>query len=146
MNDQPVAVAMAILYQQGKFLLQLRDDYPHILYPGHWGLFGGHLEPGESPEVGLYRELLEEITYQPQQLNLFRHYVDSKRITYIYHAPLTVTLDQLVQREGQDLALVSPEGINQGYYYSAKIAQTRPLGSPHQKILQDFLASYGQKV
>ncbi|TVQ44841.1 MAG: NUDIX domain-containing protein [Gloeocapsa sp. DLM2.Bin57] len=142
MNAQPIAVAMAILYQQDKFLLQLRDDYPFILYPGHWGLFGGHLESGESPEAGLNRELLEEITYQPPRLNLFRRYVDSKRISYIYHAPLTVTLDQLIQQEGQDLALVSPAAIHQGCYYSEKIAQTRPLGSPHQKILQDFLTFY----
>ncbi|ELR99319.1 NUDIX hydrolase [Gloeocapsa sp. PCC 73106] len=139
MNAQPVTVAMAILYQQGKFLLQLRDDYPFILYPGHWGLFGGHLEPGESPEAGLQRELLEEITHQPTQLSLFRSYEDIHRIAYIYHAPLIVSLDQLVQREGQDLALVTPEAINQGYCYSEKIAQIRPLGSPHQKILQDFI-------
>jgi len=138
MNVQPIAVAMAILYQEGKFLLQLRDDYPNILYPGYWGLFGGHLEPGESPEQGLQRELLEEITHQPSELTLFRRYQNSKRVSYIYHAPLTVTLDQLKQQEGQDLALVTPEAINSGYFYSAKIRQTRPIGGPHQKILQEF--------
>ena len=139
MNSDAIAVAMAILHQDGKFLLQLRDDYPFILYPGHWGLFGGHLESGESPQEGLERELLEEITHQPSQLQLFRRYVYPERITYIYHAPLTVSLDQLIQREGQDLALATPEIINQGYCYSQKIAETRPLGSPHQKILQDFM-------
>lgn len=30
-------VALAILHQDGKFLMQLRDDNPDILYPGHWG-------------------------------------------------------------------------------------------------------------
>lgn len=144
MNAQPITVAMAILYQQGKFLLQLRDDYPHILYPGYWGLFGGHLETGESPEAGLQRELLEEITHQPSNLSLFRRYEDDQRISYIYHAPLRVDLDQLVQQEGQDLALVTPEGINQGYWYSEKIAETRPLGTPHQKMLQDFIRLFAK--
>jgi len=52
-----IFVALAILEQDGRFLMQLRDDIPTILYPGVWGLFGGHLEAGESPEIGLKREL-----------------------------------------------------------------------------------------
>lgn len=50
-----VPVALAILYQGDRVLMQLRDDYPHILYPGHWGLFGGHLEPEEVPLEGVRR-------------------------------------------------------------------------------------------
>ncbi len=52
-NETTPVVAMAILYREGKFLMQLRDDIPGILYPGLWGLFGGHLELDETPEVGL---------------------------------------------------------------------------------------------
>ena len=47
------SVAMAIIYQNNKYLMQLRDDIPSIVYPGVWAFFGGHLEPGESPEAGL---------------------------------------------------------------------------------------------
>jgi len=47
---QPIQVAIAILHRQGQFLLQLRDNIPGIVYPGHWGLFGGHLELGETPQ------------------------------------------------------------------------------------------------
>lgn len=43
-------------------MLQLRDDRPGIWYPGHWGLFGGTLEKGESPETALRRELAEELS------------------------------------------------------------------------------------
>ena len=40
------AVALAMLEREGRWLLQLRDDIDSIIYPGHWGLFGGHLDPG----------------------------------------------------------------------------------------------------
>ena len=30
--------------------MQLRDDNPKIMFPGHWGLTGGAGQPGETPE------------------------------------------------------------------------------------------------
>ena len=42
------AVALAMLERDGQWLLRLRDDIDTIIYPGHWGLFGGHLDPGET--------------------------------------------------------------------------------------------------
>lgn len=45
----------------GRFLFQLRDDIPGILYPGMIGLFGGHLEPGETALEGVCREVREEL-------------------------------------------------------------------------------------
>lgn len=139
MTQQPVSVAIAILYHHDQFLMQLRDNIPGILYPGHWGLFGGHIETGETPEVALKRELLEEITYTPPAVEKFGCYRDERAIRYVYHAPLTVALDQLVLNEGWDLELLTPEQIQQGECYSHKAGEIRPLGSPHQKILLDFI-------
>ena len=39
MNMPLIEVTAAILHQDGQFLLQLRDDFPHIVYPGVWGFF-----------------------------------------------------------------------------------------------------------
>jgi 8-oxo-dGTP pyrophosphatase MutT (NUDIX family) len=139
MSQQPVDVALAILYQEGKFLMQLRDDKPGILYPGLWGLFGGHLEADETPLEGLKREVLEEIEYRVVEPIAFDRYADTKVIRHIYHAPLTVSLDCLVLREGWDLALVPPEAIRQGRYFSEKANEVRPLGDIHQQILLDFV-------
>ncbi|MGK7876389.1 MAG: NUDIX domain-containing protein [Xenococcaceae cyanobacterium] len=139
MNNQPVAVAIAILYQKGRFLLQLRDDIPGIVYPGHWAMFGGHLESGETPEEGLIRELLEEINYVVPAPKKFRCYANAEVIRHVYHAPLTLAIDQLVLKEGSDLDLVTPEDIRRGSCYSQKAAQVRPLALPHQQILQDFI-------
>lgn len=64
MNNQQIHhVAIAILYRDNKFLMQLRDNIPTIVYPGYWAFFGGHIEPGETPEVAVRREVLEEINY-----------------------------------------------------------------------------------
>ncbi|MBE9168043.1 NUDIX hydrolase [Pleurocapsales cyanobacterium LEGE 06147] len=139
MTESPAVVAVAILYQEGNFLMQLRDDFPNIIYPGHWGLFGGHLEPGETPEAALKRELLEEINYAIAAPIKFRSYADSRVIRHVYHAPLKVSLDELVLNEGWDLGLVKLEDIQRGKCYSAKARQEKPLGDIHQHILLEFV-------
>ena len=143
MSKQYIHVAIAILYQQNKFLLQLRDDISGIIYPGHWGLFGGHIEPGETPDIAVKRELLEEIGYSPPILSKFNCYSDSKVVRHVYHAPLTVELNAVVLSEGWDMDLLTPEQIKQGEHYSQKAAQVRPLTPPTQRILLDFIGKAG---
>lgn len=57
------AVVAIIRLDDGRFLMQLRDDKPGIFYPDHWGLFGGAVEPGETPEEALRREIREELGF-----------------------------------------------------------------------------------
>jgi 8-oxo-dGTP pyrophosphatase MutT (NUDIX family) len=141
MKEQPIAVALAIIEQEGKFLLQLRDDIPNIRYPGHWGLFGGHLEPEETPEAALIRELLEEIDYQAIAPTKFRCYNNNEVIRHIYHVPLKVSVEALALNEGWDLRLVELADIQRGNCYSPKANEVRPLGRIHQQILLDFITS-----
>lgn len=138
-NSQPVEVAIAILYSSDGFLMQLRDNIPGIFYPGHWGFFGGHLDPGETPEVAVKRELWEEISYIPPWVSKFGCYSDAKVIRHVFHAPLTVELEQLVLKEGWDMGLLTPEQIKAGHCYSQKADQVRPIGTPHQQILLEFI-------
>jgi 8-oxo-dGTP diphosphatase len=140
-GETPISVAMAIIYQQGKFLMQLRDNIPGILYPGVWGLFGGHLEPGETPEIGLKRELIEEINYTTDLPQQFACYADSKVIRHIFYLPLLVEIETLELNEGWDLGLVCPKDIVRGYCYSKQAGEERPLGDTHQKILLNFINS-----
>ncbi|HEY9844602.1 MAG TPA: NUDIX hydrolase [Candidatus Caenarcaniphilales bacterium] len=139
MIDPPVQVALAILHQQGQFLLQLRDNIPGIVYPGCWGFFGGHLEGDESPEAGLRRELLEEINYVPPLLTGFRCYYDSRVVRHVYQGSLTVPVQDLVLREGWDLGLWTPAEIERGARYSPQANQVRSLAPPTYQILLDFL-------
>ncbi|MGB0560592.1 MAG: NUDIX hydrolase [Spirulinaceae cyanobacterium] len=133
-------VAIAILYQRGQFLMQLRDDIPGIAAPGLWAFFGGHIEPGETPAAALVREVAEEISYTlttpPYKVGI----VETERvIRHIYAAPLTAKLGDLHLQEGWDFALVSPEAIAAGEQYSAIARQTRPLSAPHREILLAFM-------
>jgi 8-oxo-dGTP pyrophosphatase MutT (NUDIX family) len=134
-------VAIAVLHRQGQFLLQLRDDIPGIVYPGYWGFFGGHIESGETPAKALERELLEEINYLPPRLSEFSRYSSSGIVRHVYHGSLTVSIQNLVLREGWDLGLWTLEEIRRGERYSKRANQVRPLAPPHQQILLDFLDS-----
>ncbi|MBW4492645.1 MAG: NUDIX hydrolase [Oscillatoria princeps RMCB-10] len=139
MSESSIHVAIAILYRDGKFLLQLRDNIPGILYPGHWAFFGGHMEPDETPEVAVQRELLEEIGYAPPGMSKFGLYSDSSVVRHVFHGELDVELSQLVLGEGWDMDLLTPEEIRRGEGYSRKAGELRPLGLIHQQILLDFI-------
>jgi hypothetical protein len=52
--DRDLAVSV-IVTEDGRYLLQLRDDLPGVSLRGHWGLFGGALEAGETAEQALRR-------------------------------------------------------------------------------------------
>jgi 8-oxo-dGTP diphosphatase len=146
MQTKPVEVAIAILLYQDQFLLQLRDDIPGIAYPGCWGLFGGHLEPQETPIVALKRELLEEICYKCNNAQFFQSYRDKQVTRHVFWTSLDVPPAQLVLQEGWDLGLLTLEQIQGGVGYSPKAKQTRPIGKPHQKILLDFWKARTMKL
>jgi 8-oxo-dGTP pyrophosphatase MutT (NUDIX family) len=140
MSHHPVQVALAILHQEGQFLLQLRDNIPGIVYPGYWGLFGGHLEPGELPIETLRRELQEEITYEAKQVSEFWCFETPEVVRHVFNVPLTVDISELVLHEGWDMGLWTPEDIRRGSRYSEKAGEVRPLGEPHQQIFLKFMA------
>lgn len=56
--------ASGVLVQDGRILLGHRRSDRNY-YPGAWDVFGGHGEPGESPEQTLVRELAQELGVTP---------------------------------------------------------------------------------
>lgn len=59
------SVSYAILKDyEGRYLVQLRSEAEEM-YPGVWSLFGGTVEAEETPTQAVYRELREEIGYEP---------------------------------------------------------------------------------
>ena len=55
------AAAGILTLEDGRYLMQLRDNKPEIFFPGHWSCFGGGIEPGETEEIAFRREMAEEL-------------------------------------------------------------------------------------
>jgi mutator protein MutT len=57
-------IACGVLVRNGSVLLGLRAQHKRI-YPNLWDLPGGHVEPGETIEHALVREVEEEVGVVP---------------------------------------------------------------------------------
>jgi 8-oxo-dGTP diphosphatase len=126
-SPEITAVALAVLEREGRWLIQLRDDISTIMAPGHWGLFGGHMEAGETPEQALRRELLEEIGYDSGPLTPWFRSAAGGRVRHVFRMTLHVEPEQLRLQEGQDMTLASLEELGSGRVWSPRLAQHRPL-------------------
>jgi 8-oxo-dGTP diphosphatase len=112
--EPPLGAAAAIVVTPDRhFLLQHRDAKPGIWYPGSWSLFGGSIEPGETPGEALRRELAEEIGWAPGEIRYFTQIAwDFARwglgikLRYTFEVPIThAEVAGLVLREGQGMRL-----------------------------------------
>ena len=113
------AVAALITTERGDYLLQLRDDKPEIWFPGHWGLFGGAVDAGETAEDALRRELREEIGYTPSRFGPFTSFTFDFQFIgrgpfyrIFYEVPLpSDRIGELVLGEGRELRFFSPAEV-----------------------------------
>jgi 8-oxo-dGTP diphosphatase len=109
-----IAVGL-IVAEDGRLLLQHRDDKPGLTGAGKWGFFGGHLEPGERPAEAFLREMDEELGWRPRHFEAYEA-VDVDRdgwnvTSYPFAAHLDVSIDQLTLGEGQGMALYPPDAL-----------------------------------
>jgi 8-oxo-dGTP pyrophosphatase MutT (NUDIX family) len=111
------AVAAFLRLEDGRYLLQLRDDAAHIWYPGFWGLFGGGIEAGEDLIAALRRELREELEFELGEARLFTSFEFDlqsigRRAYYRHFFEVPVSADawkRTVLREGTQVAAFTGE-------------------------------------
>jgi 8-oxo-dGTP pyrophosphatase MutT (NUDIX family) len=117
------AVAAIICLDDGRYLLQLRDDKPWIFFPNHWGLFGGALDGQETPLEGLQRELKEELDFDLDQAATKRISDFTFTLGWSSRAPIariffevmmtTSEMTRLHLQEGREVAAFTPtEALN----------------------------------
>ena len=109
------AVAALLIDEDGRYVMQQRDDKPEIFFPGCWGNFGGAIEAGETPEAALQRELEEELGVRFEIYEFFCRLVmdfsyagAGEVVRYFFVVPLSATQRaHLTVREGQGCAAFS---------------------------------------
>jgi len=107
------AAGIILRNKEGKFLFQHRDDKEGVLCRNMWGLFGGEVEEGETPEEGVVREIMEELCFDISGKIKFVEKINIPGISdvYIYEYFGTVEIGELKQREGQGMKFFSLDEI-----------------------------------
>lgn len=65
-------LAEALIHNQHGEIMMQRKSHDFEFHPGGcWCLFGGEIEPNESVEQAMYREVMEELGFKPINPELF---------------------------------------------------------------------------
>ena len=99
-------VAVLILHNGNKILLQKRSRTAKR-FPEKWGLFGGGIEEGESPETGLKREIAEELELKLNKVRkvyeLAYTLVEKNEVGTIYAFYASYDKEKLSLNEGDEM-------------------------------------------
>jgi len=142
-----MSAGVLLVDRAGRILMQLRDDDPAIMFPGHWGLIGGASQAGETPEQTARREVHEETGLTLAGIEPFRAYyfheqranggkrgpatkANSDYELYLFHAPCDTSLAEMTCGEGQELRFVAAADLD-----------GLPVAYNHRQVLDDFFAS-----
>src|SRR5215467_5534605 len=108
------AVKAIIFRDDGRLLMQQRDEFPGLPFPGCWNFFGGAAEEGETLDKALERELVEELGCVPGRLgpellkwDWHSDWAATQNHFFLLHCE--TDLDRLALTEGQAMAWFSME-------------------------------------
>ena len=98
---------------KNQILLFLRDNIPEIPYPNMWDVLGGHVDPDETPEECIVREMQEEIGMDLEEFNLFSEVEFADRIEYTYWKKADLNINEINLMEGQKLKWFTREEVRE---------------------------------
>lgn len=95
-SDLSQPISLVILLNEGKYVMQLRDDKPGINAAGQWGIFGGYRKKLEQPEVAASREIMEELS-----IEVLPRYSFMYLWACVFTADITEVYEKINLQEGQ---------------------------------------------
>ena len=138
MSDQVRIVLVILEDTHGRVALQLRSPLANIANPDHWGLFGGHVDPGEDDAAAARREAEEELTclLNSAKMRYLRN-LDrlAAKIYLVFHYKVNKELDGAQLTEGERWGFFSPAQIMLGSI------EGKPIVPHHLELLKDFWAN-----
>ena len=139
-NSSYIEISQVIILSDNRYLIQLRDFKPNIIYPGHWGFFAGHWETGETAEAAMRRELQEELRLQPQNLNFLGSFIiDGNRRIHAHKCQQNNGLESLTLQEGQEIGAFTKEEIANNTLFSKKFKKYFPISPISAKVFKHFI-------
>ena len=108
------AVVVVLESEDRSIAMQLRDDIKF------WGLFGGWMDDGETPETAIIREVQEELSVviPREKFSLKKvYYLEQSEFLrqsakcYVFHVFVTTELNNAILREGSDWRFMKLEEI-----------------------------------
>ena len=113
-----IHVAIAILYQDGKFLCQLRGRYSSDQVSGMLGFVWRTLGTGRNCGSWSIAGISEEIAWAPASVSFVCCDVEGDVVRHVFHSQLSADVNDLVLQEGWDMKLLTVEDIRVGKCYS----------------------------
>lgn len=135
MRSQPYKTARCILYREHEYLLAVHSSFWGVRRQ-RWGIPGGQIERGETPDVAVRRELEEELSvYVPELIEIGPfHY--KKSLHMVYAAELTEPISDWDDSELLDIRWFREEAV-------ADLAADRAL---HAAYELDAIRALKQKL
>ena len=109
--SKPAGAGILFVNSSEQVLLLLRDDKASIPFPNCWDIPGGMIDPGETPEHCVVREMREEIGKRISTPQLFRVYHQPKQIDYVFWQRAEIDIAQVKLTEGQRLKWFSLDEV-----------------------------------
>src|SRR5688572_4498052 len=110
-TPKPAGAGILFLNSSEQVLLLLRDDKSTIPFPNCWDNPGGMIDPGETAEECVVREMREEIGKRISKPKLFRVYHQPKQIDHVFWQRAEIDIAQVKLPEGQRLKWFSLDEV-----------------------------------
>lgn len=105
---EPVQVTAIVFFTRDRKLL-LQDRRGYSTFGEEWSFFGGHVEPGESPDEAVVRETKEELDYNLEHHTYFGHMLHKHEDDHVaevhYYIKEIEHLDDFTVKEGATMKL-----------------------------------------